>query len=109
MKFKRTAEPRKKNPDHNRDKTKLREDAHYEEETTMQYKTFARELAFDAATAYKADRLDRRSFLTLCGLLGIASLAVSAGDADAAVRCHPDAIVLGEIIPGDGVTVEVKR
>ncbi|HRX52979.1 MAG TPA: phosphoribosylformylglycinamidine cyclo-ligase [Verrucomicrobiales bacterium] len=34
---------------------------------------------------------------------------VPPGDADAAVRCHPDAIVLGEIIPGDGVTVEVKR
>lgn len=71
----------------------------------MHDKTFSRETALDAATAFRSGRLDRRSFLAICGMLGVASLAVSAGDAEAAAnqiimwnwggeseKCHGDAI-----------------
>ena len=71
----------------------------------MQDKTFMRDMASQAATAFKAGRLDRRSFLMFCGMAGVASLAVQAGDAEAAAneivmwnwggqseQCHGDAI-----------------
>lgn len=71
----------------------------------MQDKTFLRELARDGALAFKSGKLDRRSFLALCGMAGVAALAVQAGDAEAAAneivmwnwggeseKCHGDAI-----------------
>lgn len=64
-----------------------------------------REMAADAAAAFKSGRLDRRSFLAFCALAGVATTAVSVGDAEAAaneivmwnwggvaVKCHGDAI-----------------
>lgn len=71
----------------------------------MQDKAFMKDAATRAAIAFKNGKLDRRSFLMLCGLAGIASLAVSSGDAEAAAneivmwnwggeseKCHGDAI-----------------
>lgn len=71
----------------------------------MQDKQFMREAVVQAAHDFKSGRLDRRSFLMLCGMAGVASLAVSVGDAHAAANeivlwnwggtsqvCHGDAI-----------------
>lgn len=70
----------------------------------MQDKTFFREMAVEAATDFKAGKMDRRNFLTICALAGVATYAVSIGDAEAAaneivlwnwggdaVKCHTDA------------------
>lgn len=56
------------------------------EEVTMKDKTFLNEMAREGAIAFKSGRLDRRSFLMLCGLAGVATLAVKAGDAEAAAN-----------------------
>ena len=71
----------------------------------MQDKNFMRDMAQRGAVAFRSGRLDRRSFLMLCGMAGVATLAVSAGDAEAAAneivmwnwggeseKCHGDAI-----------------
>jgi putative spermidine/putrescine transport system substrate-binding protein len=71
----------------------------------MQDRLFMKEMATQAATAFTSGKLDRRSFLALCGIAGIAPFAVSAGDAEAAAneivmwnwggqseKCHGDAI-----------------
>jgi hypothetical protein len=75
------------------------------EEVTMKDQAFLNEMAREGAVAFKAGRLDRRSFLMLCGMAGVATLAVRAGDAEAAAneivmwnwggeseKCHGDAI-----------------
>ena len=75
------------------------------EEVTMKDKAFLNDLAREGAIAFKSGRLDRRSFLMLCGMAGVATLAVKAGDAEAAAneivmwnwggeseKCHGDAI-----------------
>ncbi|QCO55462.1 extracellular solute-binding protein [Pseudorhodobacter turbinis] len=64
-----------------------------------------RETLVDGAKAFKAGKLDRRSFLVMCGMAGVASSAVMVGDAHAAAdqvvlwnwggdaeRCHGEAI-----------------
>ncbi|MGI9434497.1 MAG: extracellular solute-binding protein [Geminicoccaceae bacterium] len=56
----------------------------------MQDKVFMKELAIDAARNFKAGKLDRRAFLGVCAMAGVASYAVSIGDAEAAA----DEIVL---------------
>lgn len=71
----------------------------------MTDRAFVKETAIQSAEAYKAGRLDRRSFLTLCAMLGVATSAVMAGDAEAAAKqivlwnwggdaekCHGEAI-----------------
>ncbi|WP_373506261.1 extracellular solute-binding protein [Aestuariivirga sp.] len=71
----------------------------------MQDKNFMRDMARQGAIAFKSGKLDRRSFLMLCVMAGVATLAVSAGDAEAAAneivmwnwggeseKCHGDAI-----------------
>lgn len=71
----------------------------------MQDKAFMRDMAHQSALAFKAGKLDRRSFLALCAMAGVATLAASAGDAEAAAneivmwnwggeseKCHGDAI-----------------
>lgn len=71
----------------------------------MHDKQFMAETLLESARAYKAGRLDRRSFLVLCGMAGVATQAVLAGDAEAAadhvvmwnwggqsVECHGAAI-----------------
>jgi len=71
----------------------------------MHDKQFMKETLVDSAHAYKDGRLDRRTFLALCGAAGVATAAVSAGDAEAAadhivmwnwggqsVECHGSAI-----------------
>lgn len=71
----------------------------------MHDKQFMKETLIDSAHAYKDGRLDRRTFLALCGAAGVATAAVSAGDAEAAadyvvmwnwggqsVECHGSAI-----------------
>ena len=50
----------------------------------MHDKQFMREEALEGAKACKKGRMDRRSFLVLCGMAGIATQAVIAGDAHAA-------------------------
>lgn len=45
---------------------------------------FLRDTLMDGARAYQAGRMDRRAFLLLCGLAGVATQAVLAGDAQAA-------------------------
>lgn len=50
----------------------------------MQDKQFMKEALIDSAHAYKAGRMDRRTFLALCGMAGVATSAVMAGDAKAA-------------------------
>jgi len=75
------------------------------EKNEMQDKQFMREAVVQAAHDFKSGRLDRRSFLMLCGMAGVASLAVTVGDAHAAANeivlwnwggtsqvCHGDAI-----------------
>ena len=49
-------------------------------------KQFMRETLTDGAKAYKAGRLDRRGFLLLCGMVGVALPSVFAGDAEAAAN-----------------------
>ena len=56
----------------------------------MQDKQFMRESLLEGAKSFKAGKLDRRSFLTLCAMAGVATSAVMAGDAHAAA----DQIVL---------------
>ena len=71
----------------------------------MHDKQFMKETLIQSAHAYKDGRLDRRTFLALCGAAGVATAAVSAGDAEAAadhvvmwnwggqsVECHGAAI-----------------
>ena len=71
----------------------------------MHDKQFIRETAVEAALAFRAGRLDRRSFLALCGLAGVALPSVLAGKAEAAAseivmwnfgglaeKCHRSAI-----------------
>jgi putative spermidine/putrescine transport system substrate-binding protein len=53
---------------------------------TMLDKQFMRETLTDGAKAYKAGRLDRRGFLLLCGMVGVALPSVFAGDAEAAAN-----------------------
>ena len=50
----------------------------------MQDKQFMRETVTEAAHAFRAGRLDRRSFLALCGMAGVALPSVLAGKAEAA-------------------------
>lgn len=50
----------------------------------MQDKQFIKETLLESAHAYRAGRMDRRSFLALCGMSGVAMSAVMAGDAKAA-------------------------
>ena len=50
----------------------------------MQDKQFMKEMLTDGAHAYKEGRMDRRTFLALCGASGVALSAVMAGDAEAA-------------------------
>lgn len=50
----------------------------------MHDKRFMREEALEGAKAFKEGRMDRRSFLILCGMAGIATQSVIAGDAHAA-------------------------
>jgi putative spermidine/putrescine transport system substrate-binding protein len=50
----------------------------------MQDKQFIKEMLTDSAHAYKEGRMDRRTFLALCGASGFALNAVLAGDAQAA-------------------------
>ncbi len=84
---------------------KLRNTRNNEEKTGMQDKNFMRDMARQGAIAFKSGKLDRRSFLMLCVMAGVATLAVSAGDAEAAAneivmwnwggeseKCHGDAI-----------------
>jgi putative spermidine/putrescine transport system substrate-binding protein len=52
----------------------------------MQDKQFIREAVYQAAHDFKAGKLDRRSFLVLCGMAGIATAAVGIGDAHAAAN-----------------------
>jgi len=56
----------------------------------MQDNQFMKETVYEAALNFKRGKLDRRSFLVLCGLAGVATAAVSVGDAHAAA----DQIVL---------------
>jgi len=56
----------------------------------MHDRQFMRETLIEGARAYQAGRMDRRTFLALCGMAGFATAAVSAGDAKAAA----DQIVL---------------
>ena len=56
----------------------------------MHDRQFMRETLIESARAYQAGRMDRRTFLALCGMAGFATAAVSAGDAKAAA----DQIVL---------------
>ncbi|MCH9748386.1 MAG: extracellular solute-binding protein [Alphaproteobacteria bacterium] len=71
----------------------------------MHDKQFMKETLQDSAKAYQEGRLDRRTFLALCGASGIALTAVMAGDAEAAAdhvvmwnwggqseECHSSAI-----------------
>lgn len=50
----------------------------------MHDRQFVRETLTQGAQAFRAGRLDRRTFLALCGMAGIASQAVMAGNAEAA-------------------------
>ena len=52
----------------------------------MQDKRFMQEMAVEAATAFQAGKMDRRTFLTFCGLAGVATLAVTTGNAEAAAK-----------------------
>lgn len=52
----------------------------------MHDKQFIRESVSDAAHAFQAGRLDRRTFLALCGLAGVALPSVLAGKAEAAAK-----------------------
>jgi putative spermidine/putrescine transport system substrate-binding protein len=50
----------------------------------MQDKQFMRETLVEGAKSFKSGKMNRRSFLTLCAMAGVASSAVIAGDAHAA-------------------------
>ena len=50
----------------------------------MHDKQFKKEMLTESAHAYRAGRMDRRTFLALCGASGVAMNAVMAGDAKAA-------------------------
>ncbi|MFV1442990.1 extracellular solute-binding protein [Phaeobacter sp. JH20_30] len=52
----------------------------------MQDKQFMKEMLTESVHAYKAGRMDRRTFLALCGASGVAMNAVMAGDAQAAAN-----------------------
>lgn len=69
----------------------------------MQDKAFFKDLTLQGVKDFRAGRLDRRQFLTLCALAGVAPYAVASGDAEAAakeivlwnwggdaVKCHTD-------------------
>lgn len=71
----------------------------------MKDNQFMKETLVEGAHAFKAGKMNRRSFLTLCAMAGVASTAVMVGDAQAAAdqivlwnwggdaeRCHGDAI-----------------
>jgi len=72
----------------------------------MQDKRFFRELITDGARDFKAGRIGRRQFLTLCAIAGAAPYAVAMGDAKAAAdeivmwdwggdaeKCHTEAFL----------------
>lgn len=50
----------------------------------MQDKQFMRETLLEGAHAFRAGKMDRRSFLVLCGMAGFATSSVMAGKAEAA-------------------------
>ena len=50
----------------------------------MHDKNFMRETLLQGAQAFQAGKLQRRSFLALCGMAGFASASVLAGRAEAA-------------------------
>ncbi|MGI9483527.1 MAG: extracellular solute-binding protein [Hyphomicrobiales bacterium] len=52
----------------------------------MQDKQFMREMVVEGAEKFEAGKMDRRSFLTLCAMAGVATSAVLAGDAKAAAK-----------------------
>ena len=52
----------------------------------MHDKTFMRETLITGAEAFRAGRLDRRAFLTLCAVAGFAPAMVIAGNAEAAAQ-----------------------
>ncbi len=52
----------------------------------MHDRQYMRETAADAAAAFREGRMDRRTFLAFCGIAGIATQAVLAGDAEAAAQ-----------------------
>ena len=71
----------------------------------MNDKGFMRETLAEGAVAFKEGRMDRRTFLILCGMAGVATQAVLTGDAEAAAneivmwnwggqaeQCHGEAI-----------------
>lgn len=71
----------------------------------MNDKQFMKEALVKGAEDFKAGRMGRRSFLTLCAMAGVATVAVGVGDAHAAAdqivlwnwggdaeRCHSEAI-----------------
>ena len=66
---------------------------------------FAKEMALEAASAFRSGKMDRRTFLAFTAMTGVASMAVFSGDAEAAAneivmwnwggqseQCHGDAI-----------------
>lgn len=52
----------------------------------MHDKQFMRETAVEAAHAFRAGRLDRRSFLAICGMAGVALPSILSGNAHAAAK-----------------------
>ncbi|MBI1386096.1 MAG: extracellular solute-binding protein [Rhizobiales bacterium] len=52
----------------------------------MRDQQFLREAVYQAAHDFKSGRLDRRSFLVLCGMAGVAGMSVASGDAHAAAN-----------------------
>ncbi len=71
----------------------------------MSDKQFTKEMLVEGAHAFKAGRMDRRSFLTLCAMAGVATSTIGVGSAEAAAdqivlwnwggdaeRCHGEAI-----------------
>jgi putative spermidine/putrescine transport system substrate-binding protein len=74
------------------------------EEMEMKDKAFSMDLATRGAEDFRAGRIDRRRFLSICAIAGVAPYAVMAGNAEAAaneivlwnwggdaVKCHTDA------------------
>ena len=61
---------------------------------------FMNESVYKAAHAFKEGILDRRSFLVMCGMAGVAASAVSVGDAPPSSTCTAGAIHL-DINPDD--------
>lgn len=81
----------------------------------MHDKQFKKEMLLEGAQAFRSGRMDRRTFLALCGASGVAMNAVMAGDAQAAAdhvvmwnwggqseECHGSAI-------GDAFTAQTGK